>query len=174
MHPEWKRGGAYHVYAVLESASLQAIVARVAHASTVAITVRSYGHPATGLRSRGGNRVGVKKAPKVIIFTLKARVVLLELANFEEGWRQSSNLVGAEPDSNLKFCDSLLKLEVWRTVKILETAIEDNEEAHLVDVRLSLCAVACLCFCVTAAFRALRACRIVASNRRHQRSKEVT
>jgi hypothetical protein len=70
-----------------------------------------------------------------LVLLLKAGVFLLELTNLDQRGREGGDLVWGEAESGLEFCDGLFEL---------------------LDVGLSLCAMASLGFCITAALWAIR------------------
>lgn len=82
----------------------------------------------------GGELVSVvglcEETAHLLVFLQEAAVLLLELANLDEGRGERGDLVGGEAQGGLEFCDGLFEL---------------------LDVGLSLCTMAGLCFCITAA-----------------------
>lgn len=82
----------------------------------------------------GGEVVSVvglcEETSHLLVFFQETAVLLFELANLDEGRGERGDLVGGEAQGRLEFCDGLFEL---------------------FDVGFSLCTMASLCFCITAA-----------------------
>jgi len=99
----------------------------------------------------GGEMVSVvglcEEASHLFVFFQETVVLLFELANLDERRGERGDLVGSEAQGRLEFCNGLFELE-----NTCEGGVKGLCGAtHLFDVGFSLCTMASLCFCITAA-----------------------